>query len=96
MEKQKVLVEVDGLTSDAVPVSTHPQPVVPEVPYTFEPIPTGPLVTPQRTEKSSAEPLSLPLHEDASAKNAEKVKKRQSFLTRALWTLIMISGFIGM
>ncbi|KAF8235974.1 phosphatidate cytidylyltransferase [Tricholoma matsutake] len=40
--------------------------------------------------------MTLPLHEDTSAKDAEKVKKRQSFLTRALWTCIMISGFIGL
>lgn len=31
----------------------------------------------------------------ASPQDAEKVKKRQSFLTRTLWTFIMIGGFIG-
>ncbi|GLB37451.1 putative phosphatidate cytidylyltransferase [Lyophyllum shimeji] len=39
-------------------------------------------------------PVSLPLHETASSQDAEKVKKRQSFITRTLWTFIMIGGFI--
>ncbi|KAF5386248.1 hypothetical protein D9615_002239 [Tricholomella constricta] len=39
---------------------------------------------------------SLPLHEMAPLRDAEKVKKRQSFITRTLWTFIMIGGFIGL
>ncbi|KAM6502250.1 Cytidylyltransferase family domain containing protein [Amanita muscaria] len=31
-----------------------------------------------------------------SAQEVEKLKKRQSFLTRTLWTFIMIGGFIGL
>ena len=92
---EKVSVEVNGMTPEVVERSTSTPPVVPDIPF-FEPVPTTPLVTPQLTEKSFTKPMTLPLHEETSAKDAEKVKKMQSFLTRALWTCIMISGFIGM
>jgi len=32
---------------------------------------------------------------DQAPQEAEKMKKRQSFITRTLWTFIMIGGFIG-
>lgn len=46
----------------------------------------------QLVEQSLSAP-PLPMHE--TTPDAEKVKKRQSFITRTLWTFIMIGGFIG-
>jgi phosphatidate cytidylyltransferase len=96
VEMEKAPVEVNGIEPEVIGSSTPTQPAVLDAPSTFESLPTAPLVTPQLTEKPSTKPMTLPLHEETSAKDAEKVKKRQSFLTRALWTCIMISGFIGM
>jgi hypothetical protein len=90
--KEKASAEVNGMAPGVMTSSSPTPPAVPEAPSSFEPSLTAPLVT----EKPSTKPMTLPLHEETSAKDAEKVKKRQSFLTRALWTLIMLSGFIGM
>ena len=95
IKMEKVPVEINRTTPEAIEHPTPTPPVAPDPPF-FEPIPAAPLVTPQLTEKSLTKPMTLPLHEGTSAKDAEKVKKMQSFLTRALWTCIMISGFIGM
>ncbi|KAG6857681.1 hypothetical protein H0H87_004097 [Tephrocybe sp. NHM501043] len=37
-----------------------------------------------------------PKLEEVPLQDAEKAKKRQSFITRTLWTFIMIGGFIGL
>jgi phosphatidate cytidylyltransferase len=90
-EREKASIEINGM-APGVTVSSTPTPL--EAPSTLEPSPTAPL-TPQLMEKPSTKPMTLPLHDETSARDAEKVKKRQSFLTRTLWTCIMISGFIG-
>lgn len=36
-----------------------------------------------------------PQHQQEAAAEVEKLKKRQNALTRTIWTLIMIGGFIG-
>ena len=71
--------------------SSPTPPEVLETPSPLVPPPTALPVTPHPNEKHTT---TLLLHEETSAKDAEKVK-RQSFLTRALWTCIMIGGFIG-
>lgn len=99
MQREQASVGVNGMMPEAIESSTPTPtlPAVPEAPSTVELLPTALLSAPPRlSEKPSAKVMTLPLHEDTSAKDAEKVKKRQSFLTRALWTCIMISGFIGM
>lgn len=99
MQREQASVGVNGMMPEAIESSTPTPtlPAVPEAPSTVELLPTALLSAPPRlSEKPSAKVMTLPLHEDTSAKDAEKVKKRQSFLTRALWTCIMISGFIGL
>ncbi|KAF8070481.1 phosphatidate cytidylyltransferase, partial [Lyophyllum atratum] len=51
---------------------------------------------PAEEERPVDRPASLPPHEANHSQDAEKVKKRQSVITRTLWTFIMIGGFIGL
>lgn len=39
--------------------------------------------------------VTEPQHQQEAAAEVEKLKKRQNALTRTIWTLIMIGGFIG-
>jgi phosphatidate cytidylyltransferase len=52
-----------------------------------------PISTPSRSVQEASNP-SLP-QKLTTPESSEKAKKRQSFLTRTLWTFIMIGGFIG-
>ncbi|THH08384.1 hypothetical protein EW145_g2746 [Phellinidium pouzarii] len=49
---------------------------------------------PINTEAQAIEPTYVPADPEKSVKEAESVKKRQSFFVRTLWTLIMIAGFL--
>ncbi|RDB24932.1 putative phosphatidate cytidylyltransferase [Hypsizygus marmoreus] len=69
----------------------------PSVPPPAAPLPPG-LGTAE--EKRPAQPLrrtlAQPFEPKPPVQDAEKVKKRQSFITRTLWSFIMIGGFIGL
>lgn len=52
----------------------------------------------EKHDKGQAESLvevSSPSTQVVPSRDTEKAKKRQSFITRTLWTFIMIGGFIG-
>ena len=54
------------------------------------PVPSekGSPVVPRKTD------IENPPEKPVAPEQSEQVKKRQSFLTRTLWTFIMIGGFI--
>jgi phosphatidate cytidylyltransferase len=93
-EREKAPIGVNGLALKINAPSASPMPTALETPTAHESVPTAP-PAPQPAEKPP-QPMTLPLHDETAAKDAEKVKKRQSFLTRTLWTCIMITGFVGM
>lgn len=91
-------VQLNGATETPVPPQSTPQvqkktvPVPQETPATPTAPPTkekAPVKLPQDNHAATPPPQQL-------VQEAEKSKKRQSFLTRTLWTFIMIGGFIGM
>jgi len=99
----KLVDEING----AAEVAASPPPIpltVSEDAPTFEPpqaAPPTPLPSSQPKDGKLPVELpqstaTLPLHGQIPSQDAEKVKKFQSFLTRALWTCIMIGGFIGL
>ena len=56
----------------------------------------GPPPVSRRTDTWPVEPKPVePQLQDQAPQEVEKMKKRQSFITRTLWTFIMIGGFIG-
>ena len=75
-----------ALPSSSAPVVTastfHPEP--PPVSHRTDTWPTEPI-----------QPKPEPQLQDQAPQEVEKMKKRQSFITRTLWTFIMIGGFIG-
>lgn len=91
-------VQLNGTTETPAPPQPTPQvqkktvpvpqdtPATPNAPPMKEKAPVKP---PQDNHVKTAPPQQL-------VQEAEKSKKRQSFLTRTLWTFIMIGGFIGM
>ncbi|KAF8633382.1 hypothetical protein AX17_004553 [Amanita inopinata Kibby_2008] len=48
------------------------------------------------TETANFPVATVSTPQNPSLQEAEKIKKRQSFTTRTLWTFIMIGGFIGL
>ncbi|GJE92720.1 cytidylyltransferase family-domain-containing protein [Phanerochaete sordida] len=80
-----------------------------ELPSKAETMPAAPPLVPpeaqqkpQSMAKQESKPLEKPIvsapleQKPSDQQDAEKVKKRQSFFTRTLWTFIMIGGFIGL
>lgn len=97
-EVEQSAVELNGEAPKAPPPPMAPQPV-PVKPISAPP---AVLVVQRPKEEPPVNPLKpprasqvLPTHEKKPVQDSEKVKKRQSFLTRTLWTFIMIGGFIG-
>ncbi|KDQ57460.1 hypothetical protein JAAARDRAFT_130741 [Jaapia argillacea MUCL 33604] len=88
---------VEEVTPEAPLPSTHvplPAPVVSYAPPPVaDAIKDAPHVEPHPV--SNEKDISAS-EKGISAQDAEKSKKRQSFLVRTLWTFIMIGGFIGL
>jgi phosphatidate cytidylyltransferase len=95
VEREKAPIEANGPAPEVNAPSASSTPIVLETPSVHESLPTDLPPAPHPAEKPP-QSMTLPLHDETAAKDAEKAKKRQSFLTRTLWTCIMISGFVGM
>ena len=98
--------QVNGSTPQAPVEPAAPSPPVyhAPTPVPAEVKPSMPANTPAAPASSEKETLNArrtdienpPEKQPASiVEDTEKVKKRQSFLTRTLWTFIMIGGFIS-
>ncbi|RPD78685.1 hypothetical protein L226DRAFT_610550 [Lentinus tigrinus ALCF2SS1-7] len=80
------------------PTNEHPS-AAPSPPPPAYNTPAAVKPTPAPSEKvSNLAPrkidIETPLEKSVAPEQSEQVKKRQSFLTRTLWTFIMIGGFI--
>jgi phosphatidate cytidylyltransferase len=81
--------------------SAGPAPTPPPKDINYEPATPAPPPPPAAVElpkeaQSVIEPAKASAPAPLPAAEAEKAKKRQNVLTRTIWTLIMIGGFIGM
>ncbi|KAF9465042.1 cytidylyltransferase family-domain-containing protein [Collybia nuda] len=90
--------KLNGTTETLAPL--EPRPVAQEMPVS---VPQPPVVAPlppfveadtKPVRSSQANHVTPPPQKQVE--DSEKSKKRQSFLTRTLWTFIMIGGFIGL
>ncbi|KAF9524042.1 cytidylyltransferase family-domain-containing protein [Crepidotus variabilis] len=94
-------IKANGITTkptsqDPLPPSQPPKPV--ELLEQLVDVPAVPSI-PELKEKllpESVKAATAALVNPSSPQDAERVKKRQNALTRTLWSLIMIGGFIGL
>lgn len=84
-----------AVSASAPPFTEDVQPAVP-VPLQPPPPPKQSEKPPAMANGTSKHALPIPTDAPATPQEIEKAKKRQSFLTRTLWTFIMIGGFISM
>lgn len=102
IDSKQAIVELNGKPADDIPPTSSFPEVLTETTTLGPPAPSPvaplPLPTQHPEEKQpdfSQTTQTLPHHEKVPVQDSEKVKKRQSFITRTLWTFIMIGGFIG-
>jgi phosphatidate cytidylyltransferase len=101
LPQESVPAKIDDVEDIA---STGPAPAPPPKDINYEPVeevtaappPPPAVVELPKEAKSVIEPAKGSAPAPLPAADAEKAKKRQNVLTRTIWTLIMIGGFIGM
>ncbi|KAK2463249.1 hypothetical protein APHAL10511_004904 [Amanita phalloides] len=93
--------EQNGEAHDTTPTVHNKQPIrslpaPPEVKDTFNQTPFKKPDSMESVERTEPKITATPTPPVPNPQDAEKSKKMQSFLTRTLWTFIMIGGFIGL
>jgi phosphatidate cytidylyltransferase len=75
-------------------VEASPSAVPPDTSTFVSPVTSG-FTTPYESKMMGEHSIGQAVEDRFKSREAEKSKKRQNVVTRTIWTIIMISGFIG-